>query len=92
MWDISELYAGEGLFAQLQPSSGPFLWRLQDAARVVLDLFNRGIGYGAAMWAVKLQSASINLCRHWPVGDLWPSRITISRRKKLCTNAVEYNP
>ena len=24
------------------------------------------------------QSASINLCRHWPVGDLWPSRITIS--------------
>ena len=26
----------------------------------------------------KPQSASINLCRHWPVGDLWPSRITIS--------------
>ena len=25
-----------------------------------------------------LQSASISLCRHWPVGDLWPSRITIS--------------
>ena len=24
------------------------------------------------------QSVSINLCRHWPVGDLWPSRITIS--------------
>ena len=24
------------------------------------------------------QSASINLCRHWPVGDLWPNRITIS--------------
>ena len=24
------------------------------------------------------QSASINLCRHWSVGDLWPSRITIS--------------
>ena len=27
---------------------------------------------------VIFQSASINLCRHWPVGDLWPSRITIS--------------
>ena len=61
MWDISELYAGEGLFAQLQPSSGPFLWRLQDAARVVLDLFNRGIGYGAAMWAVKLFASDSHL-------------------------------
>ena len=32
-------------------------------------------------WVIGLdndQSASINLCRHWPVGDLWPSRITIS--------------
>ena len=28
-------------------------------------------------WVVT-QSASINLCRHWPVGDLWPNRITIS--------------
>ena len=34
-----------------------------------------------------LQSASINLCRHWPSGDLWPSRITISPGGKSCALA-----
>ena len=37
-------------------------------------------------------SASIYLCQHKPVDDLWSSRITHSPRwKMLCTSAVEYN-
>ena len=34
----------------------------------------------------KIHSAAINLCQHYPVDDLWPSRITHSPgRKMLCT-------
>ena len=34
--------------------------------------------HGGSVHMPDRQSTSINLCRHWPVGDLWPSRITIS--------------
>ena len=42
-------------------------------------------------WPHYGHSACITLSRRLLVGDLWPSRITHSGQRKLCTSTVEYN-